>query len=97
MNTIRRVIVATLLAVWCFPAVSMANPAPGKPVPAIAQATSTVATASGETGGAEAETLAAREQKARELQDFRGGGAYVYIGSGTVLVVLVVVLIVLLV
>ena len=95
MNAIKRVVVATLLAVWCFPAVSMAKPAPKDPAPLAAQAVSTVPAASDEDNGAQTESLAAREQKARELQDFKGGGVYIYLGSGALLVVVVILLILL--
>jgi hypothetical protein len=97
MNAIRRVVVATLLAVWCFPAVSMAKPPAKDPAPLAAQATSTGRGTSTEDNGTDAEGLAAREQRARELQDFKGGGVYIYLGSGALLVVIVVILLVLLV
>lgn len=97
MNAIRRVVVATLLAVWCFPAVSMAKPAANAPAPLAAQAGSTRRVASAGDQGTDAESLAAREQRARELQNFKGGGVYIYLGSGALLVIIVVVLLVLLV
>jgi hypothetical protein len=96
MNAIRRAVVATLLAVWCFPVVSMANPAPASPAPLTAQSARSVPATRLETATPEADALAAREQQARQLQDFEGGRG-VYIGSGVVVVILVVLLIVLLV
>jgi hypothetical protein len=95
MNAIKRAVIATLLAVWCFPAASMAKPSPKDPAPLAAQAMSTVPATSGEDSGAQTESLATREQKARELQDFKGGGVYIYLGSGALLVVIVILLILL--
>ncbi|HVT06519.1 MAG TPA: hypothetical protein VHO67_03640 [Polyangia bacterium] len=97
MNAIRRFVVATLLAVWCFPAASMANPSPRAPAPIVAEPTAPIPATSGEASGTEVGTLAAREQKARELQDFKGGRVYIYLGSGVVVVLLVVLLVLLLV
>jgi hypothetical protein len=97
MNAIRRVVVATLLAVWCFPAVSMAKPAAKDPAPLMARAISTGREAGAADNGTDTESLAGREQRARQLQDFKGGGVYIYLGSGALLVVIVVILLVLLV
>lgn len=44
----------------------------------------------------EAKALAAREQAAPILQDYRGGRAYIYIGSGATLILVVILLIILL-
>jgi hypothetical protein len=93
MNAIRRLVVATLLAVWCFPAASRANPSPGAPAPIAAEPTSPIPAPSVENSGTEIANLAAREQQARQLQDFQGGRA-IYLGS--VVVVLLIVLLVLL-
>lgn len=71
MNAIRRVVVATLLAVWCFPAASMAKPSAKDPAPVAVQATATGPVTSAEDNGAESQSLATREQKSRELQEFR--------------------------
>jgi len=97
MNAIRRVVVATLLAVWCFPAVSMANSAPRTPAPVTAESAPASSVTSPATPGAETGALAAREQQARQLQDFKGGQVYVYIGGSVLVVVLVVILVLLLV
>lgn len=44
----------------------------------------------------EADALAAREQAAPTLQDYRGGHAYIYIGSGATLILVLILLIILL-
>jgi hypothetical protein len=98
MNQIRGIVIATLLAVWCFPAAGVAKtpaaPAPW-PAPAAAVSNTRAAVATDAPGPT---SLAAREAQSRELQDFRGGsGVYVYIGSGALTVALIVLLIVLLV
>ena len=97
MDQIRRFVIATMLAVWCFPAVGAAKtPAPPAPwtEPAAAAPGARAATAT----DAEATDLATREAGARQLQDFRGGsGVYIYIGSGVLLVAVIILLIVLLV
>lgn len=98
MNGIRGTVLATLLTVWCFPMVSSAKalasepPAPAAAVARAGTAAGSVATSS---GGSEATSLATREQQARELQDFRGGGVTIYIGSGVLLIVLIILLILL--
>lgn len=97
MNAIRRVVVATLLAVWCFPAASMAKPSPRAPAPVVGEPAAPIPATSVENNGAETGTLAAREQQARALQDFKGGRAYIYVGSSVVVVLLVVLLVLLLV
>ena len=45
--------------------------------------------------GSESASLATREQQARHLQDFKGGGVTIYIGSGVLLIVLIILLILL--
>jgi hypothetical protein len=95
MNAIRRLVVAALLAVWCFPAVSMAKSAPKDPAPISAQVASTGTAAVSESNGVETESLATREQKARQLQDFKGGGVVIIMGSGAALVVVIILLILL--
>ena len=102
MNKIRGLVVGVLLAVWCFPALSSAKglPPEATPPPAL------VATGTTETGtrGAsspasstdgQAGSLAQREQQASNLQDFKGGSAVVFVGSGTVLVLVIILLILL--
>ena len=102
MNKIRGLVVGVLLAVWCFPALSSAKGLPSEPVaPPALVATGTTATETGAASktasstGSESGSLAQREQQASNLQDFKGGTAVVYIGSGTVLVLLIVLLILL--
>ena len=97
MTAIRRVVIATLLAIWCFPAASMASPSPRAPAPVSAQAGSPVPASAAQTSATESGTLASREEQAKQLQDFKGGRVYVVIGSGVLVVVLVVILILLLV
>jgi hypothetical protein len=99
MNKIRGLVVGVLLAVWCFPALSSAKALPPEPVsPAALVATGTTA----ETGAAsstaastdsQSASFAQREQQATNLQDFKGGSAVIFIGSGTVLILLIVLLI----
>jgi hypothetical protein len=98
MNKIRGLVVGVLLAVWCFPALSSAKALPPEPVsPPALVATGTTA----ETGGAstaastdsQSASFAQREQQATNLQDFKGGSAVIFIGSGTVLILLIVLLI----
>ncbi|HXT94660.1 MAG TPA: hypothetical protein VN853_00060 [Polyangia bacterium] len=96
MNKIRGIVVAALLAVWCFPAVSSAKTlAPdSKPLPALITESSAVPAAQ-RGSAAEAPNLAAREQQSRELQDFKGGAVAVYVSSGVLLVAVIVLLLLL--
>jgi hypothetical protein len=99
MNKIRGLVVGVLLAVWCFPALSSAKGLPPEPVaPPASVATGTTGTTAAETGAASSTapafgSLAQREQQAPNLQDFKGGSAVIFVGSGTVLVLLIVLLI----
>jgi hypothetical protein len=98
MNRIRAAVFATLLGVWCFPMVSSAKALSSEP-----QSPASMVSRSGPTGGSastpssdsEATSLATREQQARNLQDFKGGGVTIYIGSGVLLIVLIILLILL--
>jgi len=100
MGQLRKIVVAVLLAVWTFPAVSGAAPNrnEGRLPPAV---TDTSAARTGSHAGQqapasrEAQTLAQREQQTPELQDFRGGGVSIYIGSGALLIVIIILLIIL--
>ena len=96
MNKIRGMVVAVLLAVWCYPAVSSAKALPPESPPPAAVATATTAASStgAETAGLSAR-LAQRERQTPNLQDFKGGGVTIYIGSGVLLIVLVILLILL--
>jgi hypothetical protein len=93
MNAIRRVVVAALLAVWCFPAVSLAKPVT-EPAPVAAQVASRGTATNSASNAAEVESLAQREQKAPELQDFKGGAVVVLGGATLVLVILLLILLV---
>jgi hypothetical protein len=94
MNKIRGLVVAVLLGVWAFPAVSSAKTAPD-PAPISAPASTAPAPAASDEG-ARTTSLAAREQQARDLQDFKGGsGVAIYASSGAILVALIVLLVLL--
>lgn len=98
MNGIRGTVFATLLAVWCFPMVSSAKALSSEPVsPAavVGSAARNGRAAATPSSGSEATSLEAREQQARDLQDFKGGGVTIYIGSGVLLIVLIILLILL--
>lgn len=103
MNKIRGLVVGVLLAVWCFPALSSAKGLPPAQTPPAAfvptgTSSSTGSGAASETASstdAQSASLAQREQQSPNLQDFKGGAAIVFIGSGTVLVLLIILLIVL--
>ena len=93
MNTLRKLVVMTLLGVWSFPAVGSAKsmaeagaPAESRRVLAAAPAT----TERSEASTSEAEDLQAREKRAPELQEFRGGAIYI---GGAALVLLIVLLV----
>jgi hypothetical protein len=102
MNKIRGLVVGVLLAVWCFPALSSAKGLPPEPVaPAPSVATGTTAAGSEADSSAASSTgpafgsFAHREQQAPNLQDFKGGSAVIFVGSGTVLILVIVLLILL--
>jgi hypothetical protein len=97
MKSIRGFVVAALLTVWSFPAVSLATPvaAPGR-VPA--PVTAPVATPVGgalPASTAETGSYAQREAAARQLADFVGGEAVgLYIGGSTLALALLIVLLI---
>jgi hypothetical protein len=62
----------------------------------VARAATADRTAAPPASGSDAASLATREQQARNLQDFKGGGVTIYIGSGVLLIVLIILLILLL-
>jgi hypothetical protein len=98
VTKVKGLVVAALLAIWCFPAVSLAKPMPADPAPLPSAVTSTrapVAAAAQTTESAEAASLAQREHQSQNLQDYKGGAAVVYVGSGVLLVVVIVLLILL--
>jgi hypothetical protein len=97
MGALRRGVVIALLAVWFFPATSLAAPEPASPD------VETTTAASGIRGterpsAVETAELGAREREAQDLQDWRGGqelGVYFYVGSGLLLALIVVLMVVL--
>jgi len=96
MNMLRKLIVVTLLGVWCAPAVGLAKPMTEAATPAESTrvlATAPTTTERSEPSSSEAQDLQAREKQAPDLQDFKGGAA-IYIG-GTALVLLIVLLVLL--
>jgi hypothetical protein len=99
MNRIRAGVIATLLGVWCFPMVSSAKALSSESASPAAAMVSRVGTTGGPEAtppsDSEAASLATREQQARGLQDFKGGGVTIYIGSGVLLIVLIILLILL--
>ena len=94
MTAIRRLVVAMLLAIWCFPAVTLAKPLP-TPSSDVASRAAPGAAAAASTQTEES-ALSARENQSPDLQNFRGGGVYIYMGGGVVLILLIILLIVLL-
>jgi hypothetical protein len=99
MKSIMRTVVVALLAVWCFPAVSLAQPMPATPppLPAVVTTTSAAAATESQSGTAETAQLAAREKQSQDLQNWKGGeGVSIYVGSGVLLVAVIVLLILLL-
>jgi hypothetical protein len=103
MTQIKRVVVAVLLAVWSFPALSSAAPNRGenaeeaKLPAAVTETAAPRAGAPAQSAPADSETqkLAQREQQTPDLQNFRGGGVSIYIGSGALLVAVIILLIIL--
>jgi len=98
MNTLRKLIVITLLGVWSFPAVGAAKPiaeAAGTPAESrrvLAAAPAT--TERSESSTSEADDLQAREKQAPELQDFKGGAAVYIAGPALVLLIVLLILVV---
>ena len=99
MNQIRRLVVGVLLAVWCFPALSQAAPNPNEgKLPAAVTETAAQRTPAQRTqapASSEAQKLSQRERQTPDLQDFKGGGVYIYMGSGVLLVAVIILLILL--
>jgi hypothetical protein len=91
MKTFRTAVIAVLLAIWSFPAVSLAAPPPSPPA-----ATQPVAPVTQKQAAEnEATEMAQREQQTPDLQDFKGGAVYVYFGSGVALVLLIILIVIL--
>jgi len=99
--TLHRAIVLALLAVWIFPSAGFARSNESSPAsPAVPSQTAAAPRAgapSAEPAAPRAQSLAEREKQSRNLEDFRGGEASIYIGGGAVTVLLLILLIVVLV
>lgn len=95
MKTLQRLVVAALLGVWCFPAVSLAGPPPATPSGEVGSRDSSGASPARPSAQTEPSALAAREKQAQDLQNFKGGGGYIYIGGSATLVLVIVLLILL--
>jgi hypothetical protein len=100
MKAFRTVVVAVILTAMFSPAMALAKSEPRTP-PAATE-TVTLATALARaasmatTGTGEVAEYARREQKAQDLQNFRGGFVYVYFGSGLVLALVIILLLIIL-
>jgi hypothetical protein len=97
MKSIQRIVVAVLLGVWCFPAVSSAE-ALRTPSAEVGSGPSSGATPAQPAAQTEAQSeesaLAAREKQSQDLQNFKGGAAIYIGGAGLVLVILLLILLV---
>jgi len=93
MKTFRTAVIAALLAIWSFPAVSLAAPPPSPP--AASQPVAPAPATKTQTAQDEATEMAQREQQASDLQDFKGGAVYLYFGSGVALVLLIILIVLL--
>jgi hypothetical protein len=98
MKSLQRLVVATLLAVWCFPAVSLAGPAPADTSGEVGSraSSSTSPPPAQPAPQTEKSALAAREKAAPDLQNFKGGGVYIYLGGGATLILVIILLILIL-
>jgi hypothetical protein len=94
MNKIRGLVVAVLLGVWAFPAVSSAK-TPSDPAPISAPASAPTPAAGSADGAGAASSLKAREDQSGNLQDWKGGAVAIYASSGAVLVAVIVLIILL--
>jgi hypothetical protein len=95
MKALQRFVVAALLSVWMFPAVSMAKPLPTASAEVDPHASSTSSPRQPPADN-EAATFAAREQKSPDLGNFKGGGVYIYLGGGATLILVIILLILIL-
>jgi hypothetical protein len=97
MKSLQRLVVATLLAVWCFPAVSVAGPPLADPKGEVGSRASSATSPSPTRPAPQTEksALAAREKEAPDLQNFKGGGVYIYLGGGATLLLVIILLILL--
>jgi hypothetical protein len=94
MKSLQRLVIAVLLGIWCFPAVSFAAPL-STPSAAVGSRAAPGATPAPTSAQTEASALGAREQESQDLQNFKGGGAYIYIGGGATFVLLLILIILL--
>jgi len=94
-KALQRLVVIVLLGVWCFPATGLAAPPPEAPRPAAGTARE-VPAAPG-PASSESAAWAARERRAPSLQEFKGGGVSIYIGSGVLVVLVIVLLLIILI
>ena len=92
MQAIRTLVVVVLLGVWCFPAVSVAKPL-ATPSTEVGSRAASDASPTQPSTQTEESALGAREKLTQDLQNFRGGGVYIYLGGGVVLVLLIILLI----
>ena len=95
IKSLQRLIVAVLLGVWCFPAVSSAAPLP-TPSADVGSRSSSGASSARPSAQTEGAALGAREEQSQDLQNFKGGGVYIYLGGGAALVLAIILLILIL-
>jgi|KBSMisStandDraft_5_1062788.scaffolds.fasta_scaffold810671_2 hypothetical protein len=94
MKTIQRLVVTALLAVWMFPAVGMAKPLP-TPSAEVDPHAAVTSSPRQPAADKDAASFAAREQQSPDIANFKGGGVYIYMGSGAALVLFIILLIIL--
>lgn len=97
MNALRTIVVGVLLGVWFTPAVGSAaqlSSGAGEAASQGAAARSAGAATPLAPSSSEARAFAAREKQSPELENFKGGGVSIYIGSGALLVIVIVLLII---
>jgi hypothetical protein len=93
MKSLQRLVIAVLLGIWCFPAVSFAAPLPTPGGAAVGSRAASGASPAPTSTETEASALGAREQASQDLQNFKGGAAYIYIGGGATFILLLILLI----
>ena len=98
MKSIQRLVVAVLLGVWCFPAVSLAEPLSTPSAEVGSRSSSGTSPAQPSTQQPSTQTeesaLAAREKQSQDLQDFKGGAAIYLSGAALVLVIVLLILLI---
>jgi hypothetical protein len=93
-KSLQRLVIAGLLGIWCFPAASFAA-SPQTPSAAVGARASSGASPAQPSAQTEGAALDAREKESQDLQNFKGGGAYIYVGGGATFVLLLILLILL--